>query len=273
MPARHHLAQSCLRRNIDGSGCKRTTRNIDRDCGRHKVPTSQVVSKTVPADILRDTVQVCVSVSVLEADDGLGYYAHCDDCGWVGRVAFGGGDWDAAAHDKLQHLADAAQRAQPMPFNPELTIIKENTKSISATGCQSAIKGFIYAITKARSILREQMTPWDLIDSGIKATDIPLEDIDARARPHDPWLFSDDCERVLESMATIEEPTPIDVMNWAAYFAMPPRKFKDDPLGPGDSLGLRLVMPSYSPVDLEQPHRLLQTWGQHKSLWDELDAN
>ena len=154
-------------------------------------------------------------------------------------------------------------------------------ESPSLRECRRVIKGFVYAITKARSLIREQATPRGAIDldSPVYGWESAhpdtvhtafLADIDETARRYDPWLFSEECEQVLESLANLSDPTPLDVMNWTVILNAPSKRFKDDPDGPGDSLGLRLIFPSYCPIRLELPmYRLITNTGAgDMSLWD-----
>ena len=94
-----------------------------------------------------------------------------------------------------------------------------------------------------------------------------LADIEETARRHDPWLFSKACEDVMESLASLSDPTPLDVMNWTMLLTAPPKRTKSDPDGPGDSIGMRLILPSYCPIRWEHPHRLLDA-PRGFSLWD-----
>ena len=139
------------------------------------------------------------------------------------------------------------------------------------------IRGFVYSITKARSLIREQATPRGAVDDsgGGRAfnpdgtyliNDDSLADIEDTARRYDPWLFSEACEQMLESLASLSDPTPVDVMNWTMLLTAPPKRFKDDPDGPGDSIGMRLILPSYCPIRWEHPHRLLDALDGF-SLW------
>ena len=144
-----------------------------------------------------------------------------------------------------------------------------SSESMQLRRCRHTIELFVYAITKARSLIRETVTPgrYTNPDWPRVVDEDALSEIEETAKRHDPWLFSEECERMLEDLADLKNPTPLDVMNWTMILMAPPRRFETDPYGPGDSIGLRLVFPSYNPVYSADthPHWLMTSQG---SLWN-----